>query len=101
MKNLIILLLISFLSWQSYTKYQDHKATLANEQEITDVSEPTATATQMQEERSPAVSFKCDGRTHCSEMTSCQEANYFLRHCPGVKMDGDNDGRPCEKQWCG
>lgn len=44
--------------------------------------------------------YKCDGRTHCSQMTSCAEATYFLKHCPGVKMDGDNDGIPCEEQWC-
>ncbi|WP_423929830.1 excalibur calcium-binding domain-containing protein, partial [Dokdonella sp.] len=25
----------------------------------------------------------------------------FLRHCPGPRMDGDNDGTPCESQWCG
>ncbi|HRD65986.1 MAG TPA: excalibur calcium-binding domain-containing protein [Candidatus Competibacter sp.] len=46
-------------------------------------------------------SFKCDGRTHCSQMTSCEEATFFLRNCPNVKIDGNNDGVPCEKQWCG
>lgn len=45
--------------------------------------------------------FHCDGRVYCSEMTSCAEATYFLRHCPGVKMDGEGDGIPCERQWCG
>lgn len=45
--------------------------------------------------------FRCDGRTHCSQMTSCSEAKYFLAHCPGVKMDGDRNGIPCEQQWCG
>ncbi len=48
----------------------------------------------------PASTFQCDGRTHCSQMTSCAEAEYFLRHCPGVQMDGNNDGEPCEQQWC-
>ena len=45
--------------------------------------------------------FRCDGRVYCSEMTSCDEAMFFLRNCPGVKMDGEGDGIPCEKQWCG
>ncbi|MFM7877860.1 MAG: excalibur calcium-binding domain-containing protein, partial [Microcystis panniformis] len=45
--------------------------------------------------------FRCDGRTHCSQMTSCAEATFFLRNCPNVKMDGDGDGVPCESQWCG
>lgn len=45
--------------------------------------------------------YRCDGRTHCSQMTSCAEAIFFLRNCPGTRMDGDNDGVPCEGQWCG
>ena len=44
--------------------------------------------------------FKCDGRTHCSQMTSCAEATYFVQHCPNTQMDGNNDGVPCERQWC-
>lgn len=44
--------------------------------------------------------YKCDGRTHCSQMTSCSEAKFFLENCPGTEMDGDNDGVPCERQWC-
>lgn len=48
----------------------------------------------------PVSRFSCDGRTHCSQMTSCAEATFFLQHCPGVKMDGNGDGVPCEMQWC-
>jgi cold shock CspA family protein len=48
----------------------------------------------------PSASFRCDGRTHCSQMTSCEEAKFFLRNCPNVQMDGDRDGIPCEGQWC-
>lgn len=44
--------------------------------------------------------FKCDGRQHCSEMHSCEEARFFVAKCSGVKMDGDGDGKPCE-DWCG
>ncbi|WP_234413886.1 thermonuclease family protein [Ideonella sp. A 288] len=46
------------------------------------------------------AAYRCDGRTRCSQMTSCEEATYFLRHCPRVTMDGDADGIPCEEQWC-
>jgi len=61
-------------------------------------SQPSApaTATPM-----PSASgFRCDERTHCSQMTSCEEAKFFLRNCPGTQMDGNGDGIPCEKQWC-
>ncbi len=44
--------------------------------------------------------YRCDGRLHCSQMTSCAEAEFFLHHCPGTQMDGDGDGVPCEQQWC-
>lgn len=48
-----------------------------------------------------APAFRCDGRRYCSQMTSCEEARYFLAHCPDVHMDGDRNGIPCERQWCG
>lgn len=44
----------------------------------------------------PASNFRCDTRVYCSEMTSRAEAEFFNRHCPGTKMDGDGDGIPCE-----
>jgi len=48
----------------------------------------------------PSADFRCDGRQHCSQMTSCDEATFFIKNCPDTKMDGDRDGVPCEEQWC-
>ncbi len=45
--------------------------------------------------------FACEGKTHCSQMSSCDEAMFYLHNCPGSVTDGDGDGRPCEDQWCG
>lgn len=57
----------------------------------------------LQEERQKILdanhAYNCDGRTHCSQMRSYNEAVYFLRNCPGVKMGGNNDGIPCERQF--
>lgn len=47
-----------------------------------------------------APAWRCDGRRRCTQMHSCEEAKFFLAHCPGVEMDGDHDGIPCEQQWC-
>ena len=44
--------------------------------------------------------FACDGRTQCGQMTSCEEAKFFLAHCPNTQMDGDMNGVPCEKNVC-
>jgi cold shock CspA family protein len=48
-----------------------------------------------------ATKFQCQGKQYCSEMTSCEEAMFYLKNCPGVKIDGDGDGIPCESQLCG
>ena len=98
MKRLIIGVLLVLAAWQGYEQYQ-----LRRFEKVAKMG--TAEATQFIEtsaERGPkqSTSYKCDGRINCSQMTSCAEATFFLKNCPGVKMDGDNDGIPCENQWC-
>jgi hypothetical protein len=88
MKNIILLALVVAAGWYGYSQYQ-HRARASIE-----------VATPLTMQPGPESRFKCDGRTYCSQMTSCAEATYFLRNCPGTKMDGDNDGIPCEAQWC-
>lgn len=56
--------------------------------------------TVLSNEETMSSAFQCDGRIYCSQMTSCDEATFFLRNCPNVKMDGNHDGVPCEQQWC-
>jgi hypothetical protein len=99
MRNLLALVLVGLLGWQGYRYCQP----VVPESALHDwrpqstsgtVAEPNALAR-------PAAAYHCDGRTLCSQMASCEEATYFLRNCPDVKMDGDDDGVPCEKQWCG
>ena len=70
-------------------------------------AEATAQSLEALQQRAPAVPaqplaslYRCDGRQHCSQMTSCSEAKFFLQNCPGTKMDGNGDGVPCEQQWC-
>lgn len=52
----------------------------------------------IQAQQSPQ--FQCEGKQHCSEMNTCEEAEFYLEHCPNVLIDGDNDGIPCERQHC-
>jgi len=64
---------------------------------------PAAAPTRRETAPVPAATssrLSCDGRTRCTQMRSCEEAKFFLVHCPGVQMDGDHDGIPCEQQWC-
>ena len=100
MQRLITLLIIAALGWYGYTKYQGRvRAQTASTQESRE--SPIQSAVERPKTESPNSSaYKCDGRTYCSQMTSCEEAKFFLKNCPGVKMDGDGNGIPCEKQWC-
>jgi endonuclease YncB( thermonuclease family) len=69
----------------------------------TSVAAPAPPTTRPATPATPAVqaaTYRCDGRTRCSQMRSCDEAKFFLQHCPGVQMDGNRDGVPCESQWC-
>jgi endonuclease YncB( thermonuclease family) len=40
--------------------------------------------------------FTCGSKQYCKEMTSCEEAKFYLRECGLSRLDGDNDGVPCE-----
>jgi cold shock CspA family protein len=89
--RLIGLLLVSGLGWYAYGHYTDRaEASRAAVPQGLMSAEPAATKPQMQQQ--PA--FHCDGRQHCSQMTSCIEAKLFLKNCPGMEMDGDGDGVP-------
>ncbi len=103
MKSLLYYLLLATVCWQAY-------------QHISNLPQPTPAPVPTYIDNLPAnesaidwqppqpvpetgSQFKCDGRTHCSQMTSLAEAEFFLQHCPNTKMDGDRDGNPCERQF--
>jgi len=43
-----------------------------------------------------AVKFQCGSKRYCREMTSCEEAKFYLRNCGLSRLDVDKDGVPCE-----
>jgi hypothetical protein len=56
---------------------------------------PTAPTTAL----TPAASsggFTCAGKRYCREMTSCEEAKFYLTQCGVRSLDGNHDGVPCE-----
>lgn len=72
-----------------------HRNELANQP----VTHETLAIANTQAINNNANNFKCDGRIHCSQMHSKEEAQWFLNNCPGTKMDGDRDGDACEGQF--
>lgn len=91
--RILVLALLMFSIWKCYENYQGRKLSAVP-------SEQPSTLNFTGQPDSTATNFACDSRKYCSQMTSCAEATYFLKNCPGVKMDGNNDGVPCEQQWC-
>lgn len=114
MKNSLIIAVVLILAIYGYQKFQKQTDPIDPPQvseltleEVDNIApsyndhRPAPLSTNTNSANSPISSkFSCDGRQHCSQMTSCEEATYFLQHCPNTQMDGNNDGIPCEKQWC-
>jgi cold shock CspA family protein len=110
------LLLLAAIGWYGYSRLTAHRVTdstpipapAAREVPYTPAAaHPTPAApAPVAAPAVPALAdtslqpFHCDGRTYCSQMHSCAEATYFIRQCPGTRMDGNHDGVPCESQWC-
>ena len=46
--------------------------------------------------RVAASGFSCGGKRYCKQMTSCEEAQFYLRQCGVSRLDGDHDGVACE-----
>jgi cold shock CspA family protein len=94
--SVIGLLLLAGAGWYAYGQYSERVAALpeATPQSVMN-PEPWTKPRAAQPNR-----YQCDGRQHCSQMTSCEEAKFFIRNCPDTKMDGDRDGVPCEQQLC-
>lgn len=111
MTRLILVLLLGVLAWKvfdhhrSRATYTEAAAPIAAPFAAALLAEPVAPrppeARLAPAPADAARAYRCDGRTHCSQMHSCAEATFFLQNCPGVKMDGNHDGTPCEQQWCG
>ena len=38
----------------------------------------------------------CGSKRYCTEMNSCDEAQFYYRQCGVSRLDGDSDGTPCE-----
>ena len=46
--------------------------------------------------RAAVADTQCGSKRYCREMTSCEEAKFYLQQCGRSAMDGDGNGVPCE-----
>ncbi len=104
MKNILMLVFIIFAGWKFYYDSDDKASKpvqTKQSQQAIKITRTIQSPIEKAENVTQLLKYKCDGRQHCSQMKSCDEATYFIEHCPDTKMDGDGDGVPCERQWCG
>lgn len=63
-----------------------------------DIDAPVPTLYQAPQAVSTApMNQECRGKRTCKEMSSCEEAKFYLNNCGVTNIDGDGDGIPCEK----
>jgi len=93
LKNIVLLAVLCLGVWGYYQK--DYLSKHAVSDETTALDDNTIQNDHETNDKTK-TRFKCDGRQYCSQMTSREEAEYFIRNCPNTKMDGDHDGIPCE-----
>ena len=43
----------------------------------------------------------CGQKRHCSQMSSCDEAHFYLTHCGVKSLDRNKNGMPCEELCAG
>jgi cold shock CspA family protein len=96
----VAMLLLVALGVYGYGQYSKRVDAYPSADTGQSLAQPAAAQEPVPVPQPVSASFRCDGRQHCSQMTSCAEATFFLQNCPGVKMDGDDDGQPCEEQLC-
>ncbi|MEO8366064.1 MAG: excalibur calcium-binding domain-containing protein [Pseudoxanthomonas sp.] len=96
MKKIFLFGLLALAGWKGYQHFFTANTAAGGLAFAESRVEPPMPAETQYSAAASTQAFKCDGRTHCSHMTSRAEAEYFIRHCPNTKMDGDHDGVPCE-----
>lgn len=102
MKRIIVLALLAAIAWFGWGKYQDRahaqrEAAVESSQVLKKKPSPAAKSA----DAGGGVSFfTCDGRNACKQMTSCEEARYFIKNCPGFNSGVSGEEGSCENQWC-
>ncbi len=92
--KLALVFLLPIVGYGIYFSVMQSKNPLVIEQEQTII------APVKQKEKMYKTNFSCLGKEYCSQMESCEEAIFYLNNCNDTKIDGNNDGVPCESQWC-
>ena len=87
-KDIAVLSLIAAAAWYGYVHFEGRI------RQALGIAPPPPTVRILPDQ------FRCDGRIYCSQMTSCEEARFFLTYCPNTRLERNSEGLACEAQWC-
>lgn len=84
--------------WSVSTCNGDRKKGTKDEVKTTKTSTPTVTIPVYTPTVIPTSnsSYTCGAKKYCKDMSTCEEAKYYLNVCGLNRLDGDSDGTPCE-----
>ena len=91
---LLIIVAIVIFGFKQYQEFNEAPAidevpVLTNE----DTQPMPMYETKARTQATATPKFQCEaGKTHCSHMSSCAEATFYIQHCPNTQMDGNGDG---------
>ncbi|HJS14930.1 MAG TPA: excalibur calcium-binding domain-containing protein [Rheinheimera sp.] len=105
---LSVVVTLSILAWFGYQSMHLLRAEVSSPAVAggIETADPQSTTASLENPVWPPIQaqqdpqFQCEGKQHCSEMSSCEEAEFYLEQCPNVLIDGDRDGIPCERTHC-
>lgn len=100
MQRIILILLLAALGWYGWGKYDAHvRAERAAETASKAAANRGLPATSSRGDPGPSF-ITCDGRNTCLQMTSCEEAKFFVRNCPGMNPQGTRETASCIQERC-
>ena len=100
MKRILLIVILAASGWYGWGKYQAYLRTERASGVPGPLSRKAASAAPAKG-TDPRVSFfSCDGRTACTQMTSCEEVRFFLKNCSGMNWEASGEGQSCQTQWC-
>ena len=101
--RVVVILLLAGLAWIAWGKYEQRERAERNAEvarQLVPKKKPGAPAKTVAAADGGVSFFTCDGRSACKQMTSCEEAKYFVKTCPGFNSGVFGEEASCEKQWC-
>ena len=94
--GLLVWLALKFWVLPPLTDYVDPAERMFQQLSAEDQQRVVALEQQRRLEAQQQQDPRCQGKRFCKDMTTCEEAQFYLATCGWKRLDHDGDGVPCE-----